>query len=79
MGEALGTLVRLDLLRDRVPLARGILTKAAHAFADRADPDGRVAERFDLIFLTGWAPSPDQPKPARRGSATASLASALRR
>ncbi|MBN8814645.1 MAG: methyltransferase domain-containing protein [Sphingomonas sp.] len=68
-----------NLLRDRVPLTRAVLGAATQAFADRADPDGRVAERFELIFLTGWAPSPDQPKPARRGSATASLASALGR
>lgn len=68
-----------NVLRARVPLTRGSLAGAAQAFADRADPDGRVAERFDLIFLTGWAPSPDQPQPAKRGSATASLASALRR
>ncbi|MDB5679801.1 class I SAM-dependent methyltransferase [Sphingomonas bacterium] len=68
-----------NVLRGRVPLTRRAIAAAANAFADRADPDGRVAERFDLIFLTGWAPSPDQPKPAKRGSATASLASALGR
>ena len=68
-----------NVLRGRVPLARTTLGAAATAFASRADPDGRTAERFDLIFLTGWAPSPDQPKPARRGSATASLAAALGR
>lgn len=68
-----------NMLRGRVPLARTALAAAVAAFADRADPDGRTAERFDLIFLTGWAPSPDQPKPARRGSATVSLAAALGR
>jgi SAM-dependent methyltransferase len=68
-----------NVLRERVPMTRGTVATAAQAFTNRADPDGRVAERFDLIFLTGWAPSPDQPKPARRGSATASLASALGR
>lgn len=68
-----------NVLKGRVPLTRRALGAATSAFADRADPDGRTAERFDLIFLTGWAPSPDQPKPARRGSATVSLASALRR
>lgn len=68
-----------NVLRERVALTRHIIAAAANAFADHADPDGRVAERFDLIFLTGWAPSPDQPKPAKRGSATASLASALGR
>jgi len=68
-----------NVLRSRVPLGRGALAAAAAAFAERADPDGRTPERFDLIFLTGWAPSPDQPKPARRGSATASLAAAIGR
>lgn len=68
-----------NVLRGRVALTRRVVAAAANAFAERADPDGRVAERFDLIFLTGWAPSPDQPKPAKRGSATASLASALAR
>jgi SAM-dependent methyltransferase len=68
-----------NVLKGRVPLVRGTLGAAAAAFAGRADPDGRTSERFDLIFLTGWAPSPDQPRPARRGSATASLAAALGR
>jgi len=68
-----------NVLRGRVPLNRTALAGAAEAFGGRADPDGRTAERFDLIFLTGWAPSPDQPKPARRGSATVSLAAALGR
>jgi SAM-dependent methyltransferase len=30
-----------------------------------------------LLTLTGWAPGPDQPQPARRGSATTRLADAL--
>ncbi|WP_375396107.1 methyltransferase domain-containing protein [uncultured Sphingomonas sp.] len=66
-----------NVLADRVPLTRAAIMAVAAAFADRADPDGRIAERFDLIFMTGWAPAPGQPQPARRGSATASLASAL--
>ena len=43
-----------------------------------ADEDGRTSEQFSLIFLTGWAPDPSQPVPAKRGSATASLADALK-
>lgn len=42
-----------------------------------AEADGKISERLELISLSGWAPAPDQPKPARRGSATASLADAL--
>lgn len=68
-----------NLLRGRAPLTRGALARAAKAFAAAADPDGRTAERFDVVFVTGWSPSPDQPKPAARGSGTASLADALRR
>lgn len=67
-----------NVLAERHPLRRDTLARAAAAFAARAEPGGRTAERFDLIFLTGWCPAPDQPKPARRGSATASLAAALR-
>jgi hypothetical protein len=47
-------------------------------FAAHADPDGKTGERFEIVYMIGWAPAPDQPKPARRGSATASLADALK-
>jgi SAM-dependent methyltransferase len=62
----------------RRPLRRDTLARAYQAFADLADPDGRVPERFEIIFMTGWAPAPTQPQPARRGSATSSLAAALK-
>ena len=42
-----------------------------------ATADGRVRATFDVIFLTGWAPAPDQPQPLRPGSARARLADAL--
>lgn len=60
------------------PLARETIGRAAALFAEGADVDGRVAERFDVIFLTAWAPAPGQPRPARRGSGKASLAAALK-
>ena len=55
------------------------LAALAQAFAAQADADGRVRERFNLVFMTGWSPGPDQPQPARRGSATVSLGAALKR
>lgn len=67
-----------SLLPGTAPLTRETLARAAALFAARADAEGRTAERFDAIFVTGWAPDPSQPKPARRGSATASLAEALK-
>lgn len=80
LGRLLGDLRGMgvsNVLRGRSPLRRDTLARAAQAFADRADRDGRTAERFDIIYLTGWAPAASQPQPARRGSATASLAAAL--
>jgi SAM-dependent methyltransferase len=64
--------------RPRRPFGRIGYAAAAAAFAALADPDGRTAEQVHILHLSGWAPSPDQPKPARRGSATASLADALK-
>ena len=64
--------------RLRRPTRRGIFTRAAAHYAERfARPDGRVPATFEIIFLTGWAPSADQPKPLRPGSATVRLADAL--
>jgi SAM-dependent methyltransferase len=81
LGRALADLrgaAATNILVDRQPLTRRTLARAAEAFGAAADPDGRTREQLSLIFLTGWAPDPSQPRPARRGSATASLADALR-
>ncbi|MES2441608.1 MAG: methyltransferase domain-containing protein [Pseudomonadota bacterium] len=67
-----------NLLPGPAPLTRATLARAAEAFAAHADSDGRTSERFEIVYLTGWAPDASQPKPARRGSATASLATALK-
>jgi NADH dehydrogenase [ubiquinone] 1 alpha subcomplex assembly factor 5 len=58
--------------RSRAPFARPGLAAAMAAFGE-----GTV-ERFELVFLSGWAPAPTQPAPARRGSGTVSLADALK-
>ena len=67
-----------NLLASRAPLSRTAMARAAEAFAAQADADGRVAETFSVVTLTGWSPDPSQPRPARRGSGSASLAAALR-
>ena len=59
------------------PLTREESVRIAAAFDSQADPDGRIGEAFRLVHFSGWAPHPDQPQPARRGSGTASLAEAL--
>jgi len=65
--------------RSRRPLGRLGYAAAQARFAAGADADGKVPERFEIIHLSGWAPSPDQPQPARRGSGRVSLADALAR
>ncbi len=37
------------------PLTRSALARARAAFADLADDQGRVAESFEVLTLTGWA------------------------
>jgi SAM-dependent methyltransferase len=59
-------------------IGRARLAALAEAFMADADAQGRVRERFELVFMTGWSPGADQPQPAKRGSATASLAAALK-
>ncbi|HEX7820467.1 MAG TPA: methyltransferase domain-containing protein [Sphingobium sp.] len=59
-------------------LGRGALMRAIEHFAASADPDGRVRERFEIVHMSGWRPDPSQPRAARRGSATVSLADALK-
>ncbi len=75
-GMAAGNLLRMQGI---APLSRTALGATLAAFAEKAGDDGRVTERFELLYLTGWAPAPSQPRPARRGSATRSLASELGR
>jgi SAM-dependent methyltransferase len=67
-----------NLLPGAPPLSRATLAAAAQAFAERADADGKTAERFEIVYLTGWAPDESQPKPARRGSGITSLVDALK-
>ncbi|MEZ0243160.1 MAG: methyltransferase domain-containing protein [Sphingomonas sp.] len=67
-----------NLLPGAAPLTRATLAHVAENFAAQADPDGRTPEKFEIVYLTGWAPDESQPKPARRGSATASLIDALK-
>ncbi len=74
MGETNSMASRL-----RRPTARAVIAEAARLYAeDHADADGRIPATFEVITLTGWAPSEDQPKPLRPGSASHSLEQALR-
>ncbi|HYI64273.1 MAG TPA: methyltransferase domain-containing protein [Allosphingosinicella sp.] len=60
------------------PFGRKGLAAAMADFAAGAGAGGKTAERFEILYLSAWAPAPGQPQPARRGSGTASLADALK-
>ena len=67
MGEGNALAARLRRPTRRAVLARAAEIHAAHFPA----ADGRVRASFELVFLTGWSPGPDQPRAKRPGSATA--------
>lgn len=65
--------------RRRIPLRRATLLRMAAIYGERfADPDGRIRATFEVIWLSGWAPHASQQQPLKPGSATASLADAVR-
>ena len=66
------------LARRRTPLRRATLLRMAEIYAERfADSDGRLRATFEIVWLSGWAPHPDQQQPLKPGSATTRLADAL--
>jgi SAM-dependent methyltransferase len=66
------------IARRRTPLKRATLQRMAEIYAERfADDDGRLRATFEIVWLSGWAPHPDQQQPLKPGSAKARLADAL--
>lgn len=65
--------------RPKTLTPRNVLTEASSIYAEnfRADDGKRVMATFEIIWLTGWAPDDNQPKPLRPGSAKTRLADAL--
>jgi SAM-dependent methyltransferase len=64
--------------RRRKPLRRATLRRMAEIYAQQfAHHDGRIRATFDIVWLSGWAPHPDQQQPLKPGSAKARLADAL--
>jgi SAM-dependent methyltransferase len=64
--------------RSRKPLQRAVLVRASEIYTERfSDADGRIRATFDLLWISGWAPSDSQQKPLRPGSAKTRLADAL--
>lgn len=50
------------LARPGAPLGKAALARAKSAFAARAEADGKVTERFEILTLSGWAKPLRPPK-----------------
>ncbi|WP_375266560.1 SAM-dependent methyltransferase [Planktotalea sp.] len=64
--------------RLRRPTQRSVFERCAELYDQTFSEDGKIIATFEFLFLSGWAPSADQPKPLRPGSATTRLADALK-
>ena len=74
MGETNALTGRL-----RRPSRKSIFDRAEALYRDHfSDQEGLIPASFEIVGLTGWAPSDSQPKPLRPGSAQARLADALK-
>lgn len=65
--------------RSRAGPRRAVLDRAAEIYQQNYPAAAGIVASFDIIFLSGWAPHSDQPRPLRPGSATHSLDQALER
>ena len=60
------------------PLTRKLLKRAAEIYAEKfSNEDNRLIAHFRLAWLLGWAPSPSQARPAKRGSGQINLKDAI--
>lgn len=73
MGESNALAERRRSFTRRATLMRAAEIYAAHF----SRPDGRIVATFEIVYLAGWSPGPDQPVAKRPGSATTRLADAL--
>ncbi len=78
MGEQAAFMTQAEA--PRRPLSPHVLARMAELYAEKfSDADGRLRATFNIVWLSGWAPHANQPKPLRPGSARHSLADAVRK
>jgi len=65
-------------VRANTPVSRRFFNEIETIYKrDHSTEAGKFAVKFEIIWLTGWAPHPDQPKPLKPGSAKMKLADVL--
>ncbi len=73
MGET-----NILLARDKLPLSNRFFQQVEDVYRrDHSDHLGKLNVSFEILWITGWGPHPDQPKPLKPGSARTKLADAL--
>ena len=63
--------------RNPAPVSRRLLAETEAIYRQNFNDDGYLIATFDVVFLTGWAPSDTQQQPLRPGSAQSRLSEAL--
>lgn len=63
--------------RSRRATTRALFAETERLYRQSFEDNGYLTATFEVVFLTGWAPSADQPQPLRPGSATTRLSDAL--
>jgi SAM-dependent methyltransferase len=58
-------------------LRRDVLAAVVAHYRAHHAQDGKLNARFEMVYLTGWAPDQSQQQPLKPGSASARLAEAL--
>lgn len=65
--------------RSKAALGKATLGHCLGALEAQRSASGKIPIGFEIAFMTGWAPGPNQPRPLRPGSAKTKLADALGR
>lgn len=63
--------------RSKQMLGKKTLGHCLAGLESQRQSNGKIPVSFEIAFMTGWAPGPDQPRPLRPGSAKTKLADAL--
>lgn len=72
MGESNAIIGRKSFLHRDTLTAASAIYKEMHG-----NEDGTVPATFQVIYMIGWKPSPTQPKPLERGSASTRMQDVL--
>ncbi|CUA70261.1 hypothetical protein RSOLAG22IIIB_00614 [Rhizoctonia solani] len=72
MGESNAIVSRNTFVKRDTLIAADAIYRALHG-----DEDGSVPATFQIIYMIGWKPAPNQPKPLERGSGQTNLKDVL--